>query len=46
MINVLAISNGAWKTAQQPIRAADQRDWGPFTLFGVNVRPEKNERMN
>jgi hypothetical protein len=46
MINVLAISNGAWKTAQQPIRKRDQRDGRPFTLFRVNVRPEKNERMN
>jgi hypothetical protein len=36
------ISNGAWKTAHQPIRAVDQRDNGPFTLFRSNVRPEKN----
>jgi hypothetical protein len=46
MINVLAISNGAWKTAQQPIRTPDQRDGRPFTLFRVNVRPEKNQGMN
>jgi hypothetical protein len=42
MSSVLAILNGAWKTALQPIPAPDQRDRRPFTLFGVNVRPEKN----
>jgi hypothetical protein len=42
MSGVLAISIGAWKTALQPIPAPDQPDWGPFTLFKVNVRPEKN----
>jgi hypothetical protein len=40
------ISICAWKTAQQPIRAPDQGDRRPFTLFKVNVRAEKGQRMN
>jgi len=40
------ISVRAWKTAQQPIQAPDQRDSGPFTLFRVIIRPEKSQRMN
>src|SRR5450759_1638165 len=31
---------------KQPIRASDQRDRRPFTLFRANVRAEKNQRLN
>jgi hypothetical protein len=40
------ISIRAWKTAQQPIRAPDQRDSGPFNLYNAIVRAEKSQELN